>query len=179
MAEHRAIFRKGAAENQIDEAKADEIFDLMEKFAGYGFNKSHAAAYSLLAYHTGWLKVHYTAEFFAANMTNELGDTDKLKVLLADATKNFKIVFEPPNVNSGVYRFEPMPGLEGRKKLRYGLGAIKGTGQGAIEAIVAAREADGPFTSLFNFCGRVDKGRVNKRVVGSADQGRCLRHPAP
>jgi len=165
MAEHRAIFRKGAAENQIDEAKADEIFDLMEKFAGYGFNKSHAAAYSLLAYHTGWLKVHYTAEFFAANMTNELGDTDKLKVLLADATKNFKIVFEPPNVNSGVYRFEPMPGLEGRKKLRYGLGAIKGTGQGAIEAIVAAREADGPFTSLFNFCGRVDKGRVNKRVV--------------
>jgi DNA polymerase-3 subunit alpha len=165
MAEHRAIFRKGAAANDIDEAKADEVFDLMEKFAGYGFNKSHAAAYSLLAYHTGWLKVHYTAEFFAANMTNELGDTDKLKVLLADATKNFKIAFEPPNVNSGVYRFEPFPGLEGRKKIRYGLGAIKGTGQGAIEALVAAREADGPFTSLFNFCSRVDKAKCNKRVV--------------
>lgn len=165
MAEHREIFRKGAAGNNIPKEKADEIFDLMEKFAGYGFNKSHAAAYSLLAYHTGWLKVHYTAEFFAANMTIELGDTDKLKVLLADATKNFKLQFEPPNVNSGVYRFEPMPGPEGRKKLRYGLGAIKGTGQGAIEAIVAAREADGPFTSLFNFCSRVDKGKCNKRVV--------------
>jgi DNA polymerase-3 subunit alpha len=165
MAEHREIFRKGAAGNDIPKEKADEIFDLMEKFAGYGFNKSHAAAYSLLAYHTGWLKVHYTAEFFAANMTIELGDTDKLKVLLADATKNFKLQFEPPNVNSGVYRFEPMPGPEGRRKLRYGLGAIKGTGQGAIEAIVAAREADGPFTSLFNFCSRVDKGKCNKRVV--------------
>ncbi|MBT9597380.1 MAG: DNA polymerase III subunit alpha [Vitreoscilla sp.] len=165
MAEHREIFRKGAAGNNIPQQKADEIFDLMEKFAGYGFNKSHAAAYSLLAYHTGWLKVHYTAEFFAANMTIELGDTDKLKVLLADATKNFKLAFEPPNVNSGVYRFEPMPGAEGRKKIRYGLGAIKGTGQGAIEAIVAAREADGPFTSLFNFCARVDKARCNKRVV--------------
>ncbi|MEK8031172.1 DNA polymerase III subunit alpha [Ideonella sp. DXS29W] len=165
MAQHREIFRKGAAVNGIDQPKADEIFDLMEKFAGYGFNKSHAAAYSLLAYHTGWLKVHYTAEFFAANMTIELGDTDKLKVLLADATKNFKLQFEPPNVNSGVYRFEPMPGPEGRKKLRYGLGAIKGTGQGAIEAIVAAREEGGPFTSLFNFCSRVDKGKCNKRVV--------------
>lgn len=165
MAQHREIFRKGAAENGIDQAKADEIFDLMEKFAGYGFNKSHAAAYSLLAYHTGWLKVHYTAEFFAANMTIELGDTDKLKVLLADAGKNFGIRFEPPNINSGVYRFEPMPGPEGRKLIRYGLGAIKGTGQGAIEAIVAARQADGPFTSLFNFCARVDKGKCNKRVV--------------
>ena len=165
MAEHREIFRKGAAGNNIPKEKADEIFDLMEKFAGYGFNKSHAAAYSLLAYHTGWLKVHYTAEFFAANMTIELGDTDKLKVLLADATKNFKIEFEPPNVNSGVYRFEPMPGAEGRRKIRYGLGAIKGTGQGAIEAIVAARESEGPFTSLFNFCARVDKGKCNKRVV--------------
>ncbi|MBI5271003.1 MAG: DNA polymerase III subunit alpha [Burkholderiales bacterium] len=165
MAAHREIFRKGAAEKGISQEKADEVFDLMEKFAGYGFNKSHAAAYSLLAYHTGWLKVHYTAEFFAANMTIELGDTDKLKVLLADATKNFGLTFEPPNVNSGVYRFEPMPGAEGRKKIRYGLGAIKGTGQGAIEAIVAAREAEGPFTSLFNFCARVDKGKCNKRVV--------------
>jgi DNA polymerase III subunit alpha len=165
MAEHRGLFRKGAAEKGIDEAKADEVFDLMEKFAGYGFNKSHAAAYSLLAYHTGWLKVHFTAEFFAANMTIEMGDTDKLKVLLNDAVKNFKLSFEPPNVNSGVHRFEPMPGAAGRKQIRYGLGAIKGTGQGAIEAMVAAREADGPFTSLFNFCGRIDKAKVNKRVV--------------
>ncbi|WP_396271264.1 DNA polymerase III subunit alpha [Ideonella sp.] len=165
MAEHREIFRKGAAVNQISQDKADEIFDLMEKFAGYGFNKSHAAAYSLLAYHTGWLKVHFTAEFFAANMTIEISDTDKLRVLLNDATKNFKIEFEPPNVNRGRYRFEPMPGAEGRKKIRYGLGAIKGTGQGAIEAIVAAREADGAFKSLFDFCRRCDKSKVNKRVV--------------
>ncbi|MBQ0937146.1 DNA polymerase III subunit alpha [Ideonella paludis] len=165
MAEHREIFRKGAAANNISQDKADEIFDLMEKFAGYGFNKSHAAAYSLLAYHTGWLKVHFTAEFFAANMTIEISDTDKLRVLLNDATKNFKIEFEPPNVNRGRYRFEPMPGAEGRKKIRYGLGAIKGTGQGAIEAIVAAREADGPFKSLFDFCRRCDKSKVNKRVV--------------
>ncbi|MBQ0932847.1 DNA polymerase III subunit alpha [Ideonella alba] len=165
MAEHRLIFRNGAAKNGIEPEKADEIFDLMEKFAGYGFNKSHAAAYSLLAYHTGWLKVHYTAEFFAANMTIEISDTDKLKVLLNDAVKNFGIRFEPPSVNRGVYRFEPLPGPEGRKAIRYGLGAIKGTGQGAIEAIVAAREEGGPFSSLFNFCQRVDKGRVNKRVV--------------
>jgi DNA polymerase III subunit alpha len=109
--------------------------------------------------------VHFTAEFFAANMTIEMGDTDKLKVLLNDAVKNFKLSFEPPNVNSGVHRFEPMPGAAGRKQIRYGLGAIKGTGQGAIEAMVAAREADGPFTSLFNFCGRIDKAKVNKRVV--------------
>jgi len=165
MAEHRLIFRNGAAKNGIEPEKADEVFDLMEKFAGYGFNKSHAAAYSLLAYHTGWLKVHYTAEFFAANMTIEISDTDKLKVLLNDAVKNFGIRFEPPSVNRGVYRFEPLPGPEGRKAIRYGLGAIKGTGQGAIEAIVAVREEGGPFSSLFNFCQRVDKGRVNKRVV--------------
>jgi DNA polymerase-3 subunit alpha len=117
--------------------KADEVFDLMEKFAGYGFNKSHAAAYSLLAYHTAWIKVHCTAEFFAANMTIEQDDTDKLKVLLADA-KLFGMAFEPPDVNRGVYRFEPIS-RQGRK-IRYGLGAVKGTGQGAIEAIVAARE---------------------------------------
>jgi DNA polymerase III subunit alpha len=108
MAEHRQIFRDGAARQGIGEAKADEIFDLMEKFAGYGFNKSHAAAYSLLAYHTGWLKVHYTAEFYCANMTVEMDDTDKLKVLFEDAQKNFGVTFEPPDVNRGVYRFEPI-----------------------------------------------------------------------
>src|SRR5437870_2131793 len=108
MAEHREIFRKGAAEKGIGEGKADEIFDLMEKFAGYGFNKSHAAAYSLLAYHTGWLKVHYTAEFYCANMTIEMDNTDKLKVLFEDAVKNFGMTFEAPDVNRGTYRFEPI-----------------------------------------------------------------------
>ncbi|MEX8518515.1 MAG: DNA polymerase III subunit alpha [Leptothrix sp. (in: b-proteobacteria)] len=164
MAAHREIFRKGAAEKGINQDKADEVFDLMEKFAGYGFNKSHAAAYSLLAYHTAWIKVHYAAEFFAANMTIELDDTDKLKVLRDDALK-FGIEFEPPNVNLGVYRFEPAPGAAGRKLIRYGLGAVKGTGQGAIEAIVAARDKGGPFTSIFDFANRVDRKSINKRAV--------------
>lgn len=161
MAEHREIFRKGAAKNGIDQKKADEIFDLMEKFAGYGFNKSHAAAYSLLAYHTGWLKVHYTAEFFCANMTVEMDNTDKLKVLFEDAQKNFGMSFEPPDVNRGNYRFEPV----NDKVIRYGLGAVKGTGQLAVESVVKAREEGGPFRSLFDFCVRVDRQRINKRTV--------------
>jgi DNA polymerase-3 subunit alpha len=170
MAEHREKFRAGAlATHGIPQDKADEVFDLMEKFAGYGFNKSHAAAYSLLAYHTGWLKVHFTAEFFCANMTIEMDDTDKLKVLYEDALK-FGIAFDPPDVNRGTYRFEPVSD----KVIRYGLGAVKGTGQQAIEAIVAAREGKGagpngetvgPFTSLFDFCARVDRSRLNKRTV--------------
>jgi DNA polymerase-3 subunit alpha len=161
MAQHRQLFRDGAARKGIGEAKADEIFDLMEKFAGYGFNKSHAAAYSLLAYHTGWLKVHYTAEFYCANMTVELDDTDKLKVLFEDARNNFGMTFEPPDVNRGSYRFEPISD----KVIRYGLGAVKGTGQHAIDAIVSARQEGGPFRSLYDFCVRVDLTRVNKRTV--------------
>ena len=161
MAKHREIFREGAAKNNISQDKADEIFDLMEKFAGYGFNKSHAAAYSLLAYHTAWLKVHYTAEFYCANMTIEMDNTDKLKVLFEDAVKNFGMTFEAPDVNRGTYRFEPISD----KVIRYGLGAIKGTGQAAIEAIVAAREEGGPFTSFYDFCCRIDRSRVNKRTV--------------
>ncbi|KAF1044005.1 DNA polymerase III subunit alpha [Xylophilus sp.] len=166
MAKHREIFREGAAKNGLDQQKADEVFDLMEKFAGYGFNKSHAAAYSLLAYHTAWLKVHYTAEFFCANMTVEMDDTDKLKVLYEDAVK-MGIAFEMPDVNRGVYRFEPVTD----KVIRYGLGAIKGTGQLAIEAIVAAREDGGAFTSLFDFCRRVDRTRINKRTVDALIKG--------
>jgi DNA polymerase-3 subunit alpha len=169
MARHRQIFRDGALKNDINQDKADEVFDLMEKFAGYGFNKSHAAAYSLLAYHTAWLKVHYTAEFFCANMTVEMDDTDKLKVLLEDAIK-MGLSFEPPDVNRGISRFEPVSD----KVIRYGLAAVKGSGQQAIEAIVAAREGRGvgpngdtvgPFKSLFDFCARVDRGRINKRTV--------------
>jgi DNA polymerase-3 subunit alpha len=141
----------------------------MEKFAGYGFNKSHSAAYALLAYHTAWLKVHYTAEFFCANMSVEMDDTDKLRVLFEDAMK-MGLSFESPDVNRGVGRFEPISD----KLIRYGLSAIKGSGQQAIEAIVAAREGRaggpagtdaGPFTSLFDFCVRVDRNRINKRTV--------------
>jgi DNA polymerase-3 subunit alpha len=160
MAEHRIIFRKGAADKGIAQKQADEIFDLMERFAGYGFNKSHAAAYSLLAYHTAWLKVHYTAEFFCANMTVEMDNTDKLRVLYADALK-MGMAFEAPDINRGHYRFEPISD----KLIRYGLGAVKGTGEQAIAAIVAARESGGPFTSLYDFCSRVDRSRLNKRTV--------------
>jgi DNA polymerase-3 subunit alpha len=160
MASQRAVFRKGAGLNGLSEQKADEVFDLMEKFAGYGFNKSHSAAYALLAYHTAWLKVHYTAEFFAANMTVEMGDTDKLKVLHGDALR-MGVTFESPDVNRGAYRFEPTS----NSAVRYGLGAIKGTGEQAIAAIVAARVEGGLFTSLYDFCVRVERTKINKRTV--------------
>lgn len=166
MDAQRAIFRKGAGEGGLSEEKADEVFDLMEKFAGYGFNKSHSAAYALLAYHTAWLKVHYTAEFFAANMTVEMDDTDKLKILFGDAQK-MGIQFEAPDINRGDYRFEPISATS----VRYGLGAVKGTGQQAIAAIVAARKEGGPFTSLYDFCVRVDRSRLNKRTVEALIKG--------
>ncbi len=161
MQHHRAIFSEGAAKNGISKALADEIFDLMEKFAGYGFNKSHAAAYALLAYHTAWLKAHYTAEFFSGNMSVSSDDTDKLKIFHDDATQNFGITFTPPDVNQGEWRFVPT----GKKEICYALGAVKGTGQGAVEALVAERKANGPFKSFFDFCARVDRKQVNKRVV--------------
>ena len=160
MAAQRGIFRKGAGVNGLSEEKADEVFDLMEKFAGYGFNKAHSAAYALLAYHTGWLKVHYTAEFFCANMTVEMDDTDKLKALFQDAQK-MGMSFEPPDINRGHYRFEPISNTS----IRYGLGAVKGTGEQAVAAIVAARLEGGAFTSLYDFCVRVDKSKINKRAV--------------
>ena len=159
MAAQREVFRKGAGENGLTQVKADEVFDLMEKFAGYGFNKSHSAAYALLAYHTAWLKVHYTAEFFAANMTVEMGDTDKLKILHGDALK-MGMTFESPDVNRGDYRFEPTSNTS----VRYGLGAIKGTGEQAIAAIAEARKG-GSFTSLYDFCVRVERTKINKRTV--------------
>ena len=160
MAVQRQIFRDGAAVNGLTQQKADEVFDHMEKFAGYGFNKSHSAAYALLAYHTAWLKVHYTAEFFCANMTVEMDDTDKLKALFEDALK-MGLTFEAPNINRGGYRFEPISD----KQIRYGLGAVKGTGQQAIDAIVAARQVGGAFTSLYDFCVRVDRSKLNKRAI--------------
>jgi DNA polymerase-3 subunit alpha len=171
MAKQRDVFRAGAAAKGISAAKADEVFDLMEKFAGYGFNKSHAAAYSLLAYHTAWLKVNNTAEFYAANMTVEIDNTDKLKTLRADAHL-FGIGFEAPDVNRGSHGFVPIDD----RRVRWGLGAIKGTGQGAIEAIVAAREGSagaggGPFRSLFDFCVRVDRRACGKRVVEALIKG--------
>jgi DNA polymerase-3 subunit alpha len=168
MAEHRQIFRDGAAKDGLSEQKADEIFDLMEKFAGYGFNKSHAAAYALLSYHTAYLKAHHPAAFMAANMSLAMDDTEKVKILVEDAIDICKLKMLAPDINQSEYRFIPV--AEAGKKatqIRYGLGAVKGSGQNAIENIVAARNLDGPFTDLFNFCKRVDKRQVNRRTIES------------
>ncbi len=160
MAEQRVIFVEGAAKNNIEEKQANEIFDTMEKFAGYGFNKSHAAAYSLVAYHTGWLKHHHPAAFAAATLSSEMANTDKVQFFYKDASDN-GLVFLPPDINHSGVRFKPTDG----KTIRYGLGAIKGTGESALSVILKTRAADGPFTDLFDFCRRVDKRVVNRRVV--------------
>ncbi|QNA90320.1 DNA polymerase III subunit alpha [Massilia sp. Dwa41.01b] len=172
MAEHREIFRAGAAKDGLSTEKADEIFDLMEKFAGYGFNKSHAAAYALLSYHTAYLKVHHTAAFMAANMSLAMEDTDKIKILVEDAIDVCKLTLLPPDVNESQFRFTPegeAPSVTGKRvtNIRYGLGGVKGAGQGAIEAIIAARTAGGKFTSLFDFCKRVDRKQINRRTIES------------
>jgi len=169
MAQHRQIFREGAAKNGLTEYQADEIFDLMEKFAGYGFNKSHAAAYALLSYHTAYLKTHHTSAFMAANLSLAMDDTDKIKILVEDATVNCGLTLLPPDINLSVYRFTPVPEAEpGQKstRIRYGLGAVKGTGQNAIEAIIVARQGQ-PFTDLFDFVKRVDKRQINRRTIES------------
>jgi DNA polymerase-3 subunit alpha len=167
MAQHRLIFREGAAKNGLSQEKADEIFDLMEKFAGYGFNKSHAAAYALLSYYTAWLKAHHTAAFMAANLSLAMDDTDKIKILVEDALETCKLTLLPPDINLSDYRFTPVgkPG-ERATQIRYGLGAVKGSGQGAIEAIIAARQ-EKPFTDLFDFAKRVDKKQINRRTMDS------------
>ncbi|HEY3554905.1 MAG TPA: DNA polymerase III subunit alpha, partial [Casimicrobiaceae bacterium] len=160
MAKHRDIFVDGAAQNGVPRPKAAELFGLMEKFAGYGFNKSHSAAYALVAYQTAYFKAHHPAAFMAANLSLVMDDTDKVKTLYDDAIVQ-GLEMLPPDVNASNYRFEPVD----PKCIRYGLGGIKGTGEQAIEAIVAARASGGPFTDLFDFCRRVDKRLVNRRVV--------------
>ncbi|WP_016836708.1 DNA polymerase III subunit alpha [Herbaspirillum lusitanum] len=167
MAEHRNIFREGAAKDGLSQEKADEIFDLMEKFAGYGFNKSHAAAYALLSYHTAYLKAHHPAAFMAANLSLAMDDTEKIKILVEDSLDVCGLSLLPPDINLSDYRFIPV-GEPGKKAvhIRYGLGAVKGSGQSAIEAIIAARQ-DGPFKDLFDFAKRVDKKQINRRTVDS------------
>ena len=160
MAKQREIFVAGAATNNIGEATANEIFDTMEKFAGYGFNKSHAAAYSLVAYHTGWLKQHFPAAFAAATLSSEMANTDKVQFFYKDASDN-GLTFLPPDINHSGIRFRPTDA----KTIRYGLGAIKGTGEAALSVILKARDTGGPFSDLFDFCRRIDKRVVNRRVV--------------
>jgi DNA polymerase III subunit alpha len=181
MAQHRSMFVAGAVKNGVSERRANELFDLMEKFAGYGFNRSHAAAYALVAYQTAYFKAHHRAAFIAANMSAVMGDTDKVQLLAEDARAHGIRVL-PPDVNESGYRFEPMAapdslpprlsqgergGASDRGVIRYGLGAIKGTGEAAINHIIEARGSGGPFRDLFDFCHRVDKRIVNRRVVES------------
>jgi DNA polymerase-3 subunit alpha len=162
MARHRRVFRDGAAKNGLSEGKADALFDHMEKFAGYGFNKSHAAAYALVAYQTAYMKAHHAAAFMAANMSAVMADTDKVQQLAEDAAQNGLEILRP-DVNAADYRFVPLD----EKRIRYGLGAIKGTGEAAIGHIVEERVRRGPFVDLFDFCRRVDKRIVNRRVIES------------
>ena len=160
MAKHREIMREGAAKKGYDPDLAMRLFDLMEKFAEYGFNKSHTAAYAVVTYQTAWLKAHHAAAFMAASLSSDLDNTDTVKIFHDDAVKNGLAIL-PPDVNLSSYRFVPVD----RKSIRYGLGAVKGTGENAIANISAAREKDGPFTSLFDFCRRVDRRVVNRRAI--------------
>src|SRR5690554_4436617 len=169
MAKHREIFEKGAVEKGYDAKLAVKLFDLMEKFAGYGFNKSHSAAYALIAYQTAWLKHYHPAEFLAATLSSDMDDTDKVQIFWKDAVANGVTVL-PPDINASAYRFEPVEDEctargEPPRSIRYGLGAVKGTGQAAVEEIIRAREAGGPFVSLFDFCRRVDRSTVNRRTI--------------
>ena len=160
MALQRDIFVTGAEKNQLARPKAVQLFDLMEKFAGYGFNRSHSAAYALVAYQTAYFKAHHASAFMAANLSLVMDDTDKVKAFYDDAVAQGLAIL-PPDINTSGYRFRPVD----VGSIRYGLGGIKGTGEAAINAIVAARDAGGPFADLFDFCRRVDKRIVNRRVV--------------
>ncbi|MDV6314761.1 DNA polymerase III subunit alpha [Idiomarina sp. HP20-50] len=160
MAKQREIFREGAARNNIDPELAMKIFDLVEKFAGYGFNKSHSAAYALVSYQTLWMKTHYPAEFMAAVMSADMDNTDKI-VTLADECERMGLDLLPPDVNKGEYKFI----VDEQQRVVYGIGAIKGVGEGPIESIIKARQEGGPFRDLFDFCCRVDLKRMNKRIL--------------
>jgi DNA polymerase-3 subunit alpha len=164
MAQQRSIFLEGALKKGHTEKLATQLFDLMEKFAEYGFNKSHTAAYAVITYQTAWLKAHYPAEFMAATLSADMDDTDKVAFLVADAKANGLAVL-PPDINASRYRFEPVVGAGQKSRaIRYGLGAIRGVGESAVMNILKARE-DGPFTDLFNSCARVDRKLVNKRAM--------------
>lgn len=160
MEKQRSVFAAGAKDNNIDPDLAMKIFDLVEKFAGYGFNKSHSAAYALVSYQTLWLKTHYPAYFMAAVMSADMDNTDKI-VTLVDECQNMGITILPPDLNTGQYKFT----VNQDNQIVYGIGAIKGVGEGPIEAIIEARENQGKFKDLFDFCSKVDTKKLNKRVL--------------
>jgi len=163
MDAQRATFNAGCAANGIDEAKANELFDLIDKFAGYGFNKSHAAAYALVAYHTAYLKAHYPVEFYAASMAYDIALTDKLAVFIDDMRRS-ETVYLPPCINRSEADFTVEPHGEGHA-VRYALGALKGVGEKAMAELVAERTRNGPFRSLDDFVARVDPRVLNKRQI--------------
>jgi len=160
MAKQGEIFRSGAVARGVDADTATYIFDLMEKFAGYGFNKSHSAAYALVSYQTLWLKAHYPAAFMAAVLSSDMDNTDKV-VTFIEECRSMELSVEPPDVNRSSYMFT----VDGDDTVVYGLGAIKGVGEGAIEGIVEARQRGGPFGDLFGFCRRIDLKKANRRVL--------------
>ena len=159
MAQQRAIFTDGAKAKGHDPNLATQLFDLMEKFAEYGFNKSHTAAYAVVTYQTAWLKAHYPAEFMAATLSSDMDDTDKVQLFVKDARDN-QVTVLGPDINASGYRFDPIDS----RTIRYGLGAVKGTGESAVLDILKAREA-GAFTDLFDFCTRIDRRVVNRRTI--------------
>jgi DNA polymerase III subunit alpha len=170
MALQREIFVRGATERGVSESQAGHIFDLMEKFAGYGFNKPHSVAYALIAYQTAWLKHHYPADFMAAVLSADMQTTDKVVINIEEA-REMGLSLSPPDVDRGEFRFvadTPM-------SIVYGLGAIKGLGEGPVEAIVEARR-QGPFRDLFDLCGRVDGRKINKRAIEALIGGGALDH---
>jgi DNA polymerase-3 subunit alpha len=160
MAKQRAVFEEGARSKGIDGELAIRIFDLVEKFAGYGFNKSHSAAYALVSYQTAWLKTHYPAHFMAAVMSSELQNTDKI-VVFVEECRAMQLALRLPDVNEGQYMFT----VDSRNEIIYGLGAIKGLGEGPVENLLRAREEGGPFRDLFDFCARTDPRKVNRRAI--------------
>ncbi len=159
MAQHRGLFVEGAQKKGYSSELANKLFDLMAMFAEYGFNKSHTAAYAVVTYQTAWLKAHYPSEFFAATLSADMDDTDKVQLFVADAKAN-GIQVLPPDINASALRFEPVS----QTAIRYGLGAIKGSGTGAVACIVQCR-AQEPFRDLFDFCARIDRKVVNRRAV--------------
>jgi DNA polymerase III subunit alpha len=174
MAKQRSVFVSGAVARGVREAQATHIFDLMEKFAGYGFNKSHSAAYALLSYQTAWLKAHYPAAFMAAVLSSDMDKTDKV-VTLIDECASMELTVQPPDVNESVYAFH----VSGLMSIRFGLGAIKGVGASAVEAIIEERTARGPFQSLPDLCRRIDLQRVNRRVFDALIRSGSLDRIGP
>ena len=165
MAQQRSIFVDGAVKRGVDGKLATQLFDLMEKFAGYGFNKSHSAAYALVSYQTAYLKAHYPAAFMAATLSSDMDNTDKVHIAYIDTLQQGVSILAP-DINSSGYRFAPVD----EKTVAYGLGAIKGTGEAAIASIVKAR-AESPFRDLFDFCRRADKRVVNRRAIEALIRG--------